>query len=101
MADWNDAVMKLAEVAPRLAFKEELVNALRAHAKLPSPPVILLAQLEVIVSVAKQNIRVAQLHGYAGLEMHAKAVEIAVRNVVSALKNIGVSAEKNQQANAI
>jgi len=99
--DWKEAVDQLARVAPKLAFKDELVTALKAHAKQGSPPTLLLAQLEVVASVAKQNTRVAQLHGYPGLEAHAKAVEVAVQNVVSALKSVGVTPQKNQQASSI
>jgi hypothetical protein len=102
--DWKEALEHLAVVAPKLAFKDELVQALRAHSKQNenAPPSLLLSQLEVVVSVAKQNLRVAQLHGYLGLEQHARTVEVAVQNVLSALRAAGVSlTSKNQQAQQI
>lgn len=99
--DWKDALTALANVAPKLAFKPELVEQLRAHAQLPVPPPILMTQMEVMLSVAKQNQRVAQQHGYAGLEEYANRVEAAVQNVLIALKNTGVAPTKSQQAGAI
>ena len=99
--DWKDALNQLVTVAPKLAFKPDLIAQLQSHTKQKDPPSILLAQLEVMASVAKQNIRAAQLHGYPGLEQYAKSVEAAIQNVVSALKNVGVTPPKNAQAASI
>lgn len=99
--DWKDALNQLAEVAPKLAYKKELVEALLVHAKAAHPPSILMSQMEVMMSVAKQNQRVAELHGYPTLEGYAKKTEIAIQAVVSALKQAGVAPVKSTQAQAI
>lgn len=99
--DWKEAAGKLADVAVKLAFKQELIDALRGHAKQANPPAVLLAQIEVILSVAKQNQRAAQLHGYPGLETYAKQVEVACQNLVGALRNAGVQTQKTAQAQTI
>lgn len=99
--DWKEAVGKLADIAPKLAFKEELIAQLRAHIKQKDPPSVLLAQLEVMAAVAKQNTRVAQQHGYPGLEVYAKQVEVGIQNVIGALRNAGVQTQKTSQAQSI
>lgn len=99
--DWKEAVGKLADVAGKLAFKQELIDQLRSHAKQGAPPAVLLAQIEVILSVAKQNQRVAQLHGYPGLEVYAKQVEVACQNLMGALRTAGVQTQKTAQAQSI
>jgi len=99
--DWKEALNNLANVSGKLAFKEDLLNQLRQHAKQANPPAILMAQMEVMVSVAKQNQRVAELHGYPGLASYAKNVEVAIQNVMLALKNIGVAPTKSTQAGQI
>jgi hypothetical protein len=99
--DWKDAVQELAKVMPKLAFKQQLIDSLSNSAKAPTPPNVLMAQLEVILAVCKQNVRVSQQHGYPGLEIYAKQVEVAVQNVLSALRNAGLPTGKNQQASSI
>lgn len=99
--DWKNALNQLAVVAPKLAYKPELIETLKQHAKQPNPPSLLMAQMEVMMSVAKQNQRVAELHGYPTLEAYAKRVEVAIQAVVSALKTAGVAPSKSNQAQQI
>jgi hypothetical protein len=99
--DWKEALTALAHIAPKLAFKPDLIAQLKAHTTQSAPPAVLMAQMEVMLSVAKQNQRIAELHGYPSLEEYAKRVEAAIQNVLSALKSTGVAPVKNQQAGAI
>ncbi len=96
--DWKEALGSLINIAPKLAFKPELIEQLKSHVKQKDPPTILPAQLEVMMAVAKQNTRVAQLHGYPGLESYAKQVEVAIQNVISGLRNAGIAPQKSAQA---
>jgi hypothetical protein len=101
--DWKEALTQLVDVAPKLAFKPELIAALQASAKAPTPPPILPVQLEVMMAVVKQNRRIADLHGYPSLDAYAKRVEVAIQNVVSALKGAGLlqSTTKSAQAGLV
>lgn len=98
---WQEALKQLIEIAPKLAFKPELLTALQGALQSSSPPSILQAQMEVMMAVVKQNRRLADLHGYPSLEAYAKRVEVAVANVTAALKASGVAPAKSPQAGLV
>lgn len=88
--DWKEALTALIEVAPKLAFKPELVEQLKSHLNQSKPPQLLFAQIDVMLAIARQNQRVADLHGYPALETYAKRLEVACSNTLSALRAAGV-----------
>lgn len=96
--DWKEALTSLIALAPKLAYKAELVEALKTHLKASAPPPTLMPQMEVIMLVAKQNQRVAELHGYPLLADIGRKVEVAASNVIQGLKAVGIAATKPAQA---
>jgi hypothetical protein len=90
--DWKEALTALIETAPKLAFKQELVDALKGHLKSNSPPTLLVSQVDVMLAISKQNQRLADLYGYANLEAQAKKLEVCCTNLLSALKSAGAPA---------
>lgn len=99
--DWKTALKQLIEAAPKLAFKPELIASLQTAHNAPTPPALLMAQMEVMMAVVKQNRRIAELHGYPSLDAYAKRVELAIANVVTALKAQGVQPTKSAQAGTV
>lgn len=96
--DWKEALTQLLDVAPKLAFKTELIDTMRGHLKQATPPGTLVPQIDVMLAVAKQNQRVAELHGYPTLETYAKKMEVACSNLLSALRTAGLSGSKQVTA---
>lgn len=94
--DWKEALTALIEVAPKLAFKQELVDALKAHLKASKPPTLLVSQVDVMLAISKQNQRVADMYGYANLDAQAKKLEVCCTNLLSALRAAGAATNTKQ-----
>jgi hypothetical protein len=97
---WNDATKALVKLMPKLAFQPQLVSTMAKGADEAKPPALLMAQLEVVLVVSRQNLRVAELHGYASLSQYAKQVESAALDLISLLKREGIAASRPTQQSA-
>jgi len=76
MEQWQQTISLLAERLPTLGLTE-LRDVLDETSKQTSAavPAKLAARLELVLALAKQNLRVAELYGYVELAMRAKEVE--------------------------
>ncbi len=88
---WRENVSKLSDVATQLAFKPELLEELNKLEKKEKPTQLLANLVSVMRTVALQNKRVADLHSYVSLEMHASNVEEACTVVLDELKTQGIA----------